>query len=75
MLIPKKIEEYIKTCEISCPDEYYDQKIEYYEFSKDELNTLIALVVQECIDSCNINQLHGTLMAENRIKQHFGIEQ
>lgn len=69
MLIPKKIEEYIEAGEFNVNTDYSD----WYEFSKDDLTELIRLVVQECIDSCNINQLHGTLMAESRIKKHFGI--
>lgn len=43
----------------------------------DELNLekFANLIIQECIDSCNINPIYGTLMAEERIKQHFGLEQ
>lgn len=44
-------EDHIKTCEISCTDEY-DQKTGYYELSKDELNKSL-LVMQECIDTMN----------------------
>lgn len=41
MLIPKKVEEYI-------------ENNTHYEFSKDELNEFIALVVQESISAIEI---------------------
>lgn len=46
-----------------------------YQWQNFDKEKFAELIIQECIDSCNINQVHGTLMAERRIKEHFGIEQ
>lgn len=45
-----------------------------YMASEGELEKFAELIIKECIKSCTTNMIHGTLMAETRIKEHFGIK-
>lgn len=40
-----------------------------------EIQKFAELIVQECISACSTDQLGKTVGAEERIKQHFGIEE
>ena len=56
----------------------YDE--EWYEFSPDELDTLISLIVQECALVCktgavsNIDYNTGRLHCYSDIINHFGVK-
>ena len=51
---------------------------EWYEFSPDELDTLVELIAKECMLLCTCENPDPRdsieLQCSNRIKEHFGIE-
>ena len=48
---------------------------EWYEFSPDELNTLISLIVVECAEVCKTGTVSkGRLRCYSDIMKHFGVK-